>query len=878
MFPLGTFPDDAEVQQTREESDMNSPDDSLSRGVQQQQTGGPPEVKIPNERPSSPESHSLVSDPTTTTRPVTALVDRWHGPTVVSNPLFVRSFKRRIRTRERRGCRYKTLCSPADLKPPEHKHQLEMTDWVADDGWEEEGTYTYVGEVRDSPLYEEHDESDSCVLGSPGSDSVFLPHQSPSPAYSPNLSPRKQEYKTDFLQKWRNSPMSPDSPDQESHLELSENRQEPRDRSAGFSFLSRLGKSVSPKKKQFRPPPRSPGSETGWESGTDPSPTNGDEATPLSPRSGLPASQELSVRLTKIPVRTTYVTSLNRHPQSAESTKRPAENVAAQEGQAARYSAIAPTPRLPPPPPSRKYGVASHARVNARENGHSNGNSRGKDSVNGTPPGDSHASWESGSIGVTESDRVTGSCPHLSREMVTSPRQLGSVEGAQEPDMPSPRQGPQSAPCVLGLSQVPAQAPDSSPSTDLLSPETSHSGRSEDVSPRKNKFFPGFVFHSDGTVRKSETERGPSKDRGKKERSATSEWKVSEAIATLSQGRLRRSGALRKRDEMQRLPGEAGLPHVLDGAAGKTQKDNEGNNFSSTAGGTPHTGTGSRSSRGSKTDLVQGKGEVKFYPDNSKLEASSSETAPRQPSERYVKNRTKRTMERSISVPFWIKHQSQDTTLSPDGKPVALQGHDHEGVPTEVKFHSEAKIEHMARNTHGREQKRASHKRARSQDATRSFSAEVLSLIPSRSSSHENLNKRDAGLAMDLLTTDEDSADLPVPQRHTSCSDVALAAQSEQDHSGFSLLRDSRLRSASTASLIKKGSGGKGSQGTKWFDKEETTHVDQVDSRGSPKTSHHLYTSPYDMLSQPRERHYLQRLMGVFNMLGAVSHTPDCHK
>ncbi|XP_063879113.1 uncharacterized protein LOC135110584 isoform X3 [Scylla paramamosain] len=875
MFPLGTFPDDAETQQRLEESDMNSPDGSLSRGAQPEQADGPPEVRLTKERPSSPESHSLISDPATTTRPVTALVDHWHGPTVVSNPLFVRSFKRRIRTRERRGCRYKTLCSPADLRPPERKHQLEMTDWAADDGWEEEGTYTYVGEVRDSPLYEEHDESDSCALGSPGSDSVFLPHQSPSPAHSPNLSPRKQEYKTDFLGKWRNSSISPESPDQESHLDLSESRQESKERSTGFSFLSRLGKSVSPKKKHFRPPPRSPGSETGWESGTDPSPTNGDEATSPSPRSGLPASQEHSVRLTKIPIRTAYVTSLSREPQPLESARRPAESVAAQEGQTARYSSIPPTPRLPPPPPSRKYGVASHARVSARENGHGTGHGRPKDSVTEALPDDSPTSWESGSPGVTENDRVTGSCPHLSKDMATSPRQLRNVE-AEGLETPSPKQGPQSAPCVLGLSQAPA--PDSSPSAELLSPETSHSGRSEEVSPRKNKFFPGFVFHSDGTVRKSEAERSAPKERGKKERSGTSEWKVTEAIATLSQGKLRRSGALRKRDDMQRLTGEAGPPHELGGAAGKTQVDHERTNFSA-AGGTPYTAAAPRSSRVSKTDILQDKDEVKSYPENCRTEASSSGTAPRQLSERYVKNRTKRTMERSISVPFWIKHQSQDASSPPDGRPTALQGHDREGIPTEVKSHSEAKIEHMARAGPGREQRRASHKRARSQDATRSFSAEVLSLIPSRSSSHENLIKRDTGLAMELLTADggsmdaasPSSVDLPMPQRHTSCSDVALAAQSEQDHSGFSLLRDSRLRSVSAASLTKKGSGGKGSQSTKWFDKEETPHVDQVDSGGSPKTCHHVYTSPYDMLSQPRERPYLQRLMGVFNMLGADS-------
>ena len=45
---------------------------------------------------------------------------------------------------------------------------------------------TYVGGVRDAPpLVEEHDESDACDLGSPGSDSVFSPHQSPSPTLSP---------------------------------------------------------------------------------------------------------------------------------------------------------------------------------------------------------------------------------------------------------------------------------------------------------------------------------------------------------------------------------------------------------------------------------------------------------------------------------------------------------------------------------------------------------------------------------------------------------------------------------------------------------------------------------------------------------------------
>ncbi|XP_045120526.1 uncharacterized protein LOC123509945 isoform X2 [Portunus trituberculatus] len=870
MFPLGTFPDDTEAQPTPEESDMKSPDGSLSRGAQPEQADGPPEVKISKERSSSPESHSLISDPTTTTGPITALVDHWHGPTVVSNPLFVRSFKRRIRTRERRGCRYKTLCSPADLRLPERKQQLEMTDWAADDGWEEQGTYTYVGEVRDSPLYEEHDESDSCALGSPGSDTVFLPHQSPSQAHSPNLSPKKQEYRPDFLGKWRNFPMSPDSPDQESHIESSENRQEPKERSTGFSFLSRLGKSVSPKKKYFRPPPRSPGSETSWESGTDPSPTNGDEATPPSPRSGLPVSQEYSLRLTKIPVRTNYVTSFSREAQPAKSVRRPTESVATQEGHVARYSSIQSTHRLPPPPPSRKYGVVSHAKVNARADGYGTRQGRHMDSDNGDPPGDSPTSWESGSPGVTESDRVTESCPHLSRE------QLRSVEEAEGQEKLSPRQGPQSAPCVLGLSQAPV--PDSSPSAELLSPEANHIARSEDVSPRKNKFFPGFVFHSDTTMKKSEAERSTIKDRGKKERNGTSEWKVADAITTFSQGKLRRSGALRKREDIQRLTEEIGPPHVVAGAAGKTQVNHEGTNFS-TAGGTLHAGNATKSSQGSKTGFLQDKDEVKSYPDHSKAETASSGTAPRQLSERYVKNRTKRTMERSISVPFWIKHQSHDTTSPPNGKPDGSQGHDRDGISTEVKLYREAKIEHMARAGPGKEQRRASHKRARSQDATRSFSTEVLSLIPSRSSSHENLIKRDTGLAMDLLTADGESVDtaspssvdLPAPQRHTSCSDVALATQNEQDHSGFSLLRDSRLRSASAASLIKKGTGGKGSHSTKWFDKEETPRVDQVDGGGSPKTCHHLYTSPYDLLSQPRERHYLQRLMGVFNMLGADS-------
>lgn len=902
MFPLGTFPDDAQAHQRTEKSDETPPGGSISERVDSEPAEAPPEVRTPQQRSSSPDPHSLADDREAATPPVSAHNEHWHGPTVVSNPLFVRSFKRRIRTRERRGCRYKTLSSTADLRPPdaERKQQLEATEGnegTADDDWEEDETYV-GGRVMDAPLLEEHDESDTYDLGSPGSDSVFLPHRSPSTAHSPSLSPSKQECKTDFLGKWRSSPLSvTDSPGQESRHDLSEGRQELKERNTGLSFLSRLGKSVSPKKKHFRPPSKS-GGETGLESVTDVPTGSGGEAAPTSPRSGLPVSTEHAVRLTKIPVRTTYVVSPNKDPQPPGPARSPTEGVVAgahaAEGQIGRYSSIPPTPRLPPPPPSRKYGVAPNTIVHARDQ--ETGSNRPKDSITRVQPGDSHMFWTNGSPGVAERPnetldhkRVTASCPHLYKEMASSPRELQNVEETESLEGLSPKRGPHSAPCALGPGQ--ALLPDSTLSAEAMPPESSNSGRTGDVSPRKNKFFPGFVFLGDGTVKKSETERGGSRERGRKERSGTSEWKVTEALATLSQGRLKRAGALKKKEDLHRLIADVDPSHAQGGTAGKPQESHEGVDASLATGGTPHARPTARNSEGNKTNVQQDTEEVKSYPEKSRAEAVFPESAPRQLSERYVKNRAKRTMERSISVPFWTKFQSQDVTSTvtqsvTDGGVVALQSLNGEEISAKVKSQgSEEKIEHVALAAQGREQRRASHKRARSQDATRSFSAEALSLAPSKSSSHENINKRDkselSGLAMDLLTSEGEIIDAPspggleltVPQRHTSCIDVVLAGRNEQEPSGFSrVLWDSKLRSVSAACLTKKGSGGKGSQITKWFDGDETTRVDQVDSGGSPKTSQHLYTSPYEILTQPRERPYLQRLMGVFTMLGAVSH------
>ena len=889
MFPLATFPDDAQTKLKPEESDGIIRASSPSQRVHPEVAEDLPDVTTSQQRPSPPHSHSPASDRECTIRPVATLIDRWHGPTVLSNPRFVRSFKRRIRTRERRGCRYKTLCSTAELRPPERRQHLEMTDGMADDGWEDDGTFV-VGRVKDVPLLEEHDESDTCELTSPGSDSVFLPHQN----HSPILSPRKQEHWTDFLGKWRNPPLlSPDSPDQESCYDLSENYQELKERNTGLSFLSRLGKSVSPKKKHFRSPSKSPSSETGWESVSDASPTNGSEATPTSPRSGLSASHGNSVRLTKIPVRTTYVASLNKEPQSPEQVRSSMKGVtagayAAKEVQTGR-SGIAASPRLPPPSPSRKYGLAPHTVLHARENGQGFRHNHLKDSVTGVQPSDRPGVTERHNESLHH-NRVTASCPHLSREMATSPRELRNVEEGEFLERLSPKRVPQSAPCILGPCQT--LLSDSASSVGATSPETSHSGRTDDASPRKNKFFPGFVFLADGTVKKSEIERGTSRERGKKEKSGTSEWKVAEAIATLSQGRLKRAGALRKKEDLHHLIADADSPHMQLGTAGKLLDTHEAADAFSVTGETFHAGHTAKNTTGYKTNNLQDRDEVKSFPEMCRDEAASFEMAPRQLSERYVKNRAKRIMERSISVPFWTKFQSQDPTFPmnqgvTEGRVGALQAPDNKDNSAEVKSQSsESKIEHVARAGPGREQRRASHKRARSQDATRSFSAETLSLAANKSSSHENINKRDnsefSGLAMDLLTADGEwmnvashgSLELPVPQRHTSCIDVVLAGQNEQEPSGFSrVLWDSKLRSVSAACLTKKGTGGKVLQGTKWFDKEETTQTDQVEGAGSPKAYQHVFTSPYEMLTQPRERPYLQRLMGVFTMLGAVSLT-----
>lgn len=858
MPPPGTFPEEPECGGKQRPPQLDKAALTDSQQCEPSESQSLLEAIVdPQQRAPSPYPYTAGEDQEAATRPVAPASEHRQGPTVVSNPLFVRSFKRRVRTRDRRGYRYKTLSSTADLRL--HARQGEDdNEEEAEDDWEVDETF--IGGVREGPLIEERDESDACDLGSPGSDSVFSSHHSPSPTLSPITSPKKNDHKTDFLARWRTSPSSPpESSELDTH-------QEAKERSTGLSFLSRLSKSVSPKKKHYRPSSKSSGGDSSWENMTDASTSSGGEAAPLSPPQGslptssspllanLPASPESFPRPTKIPVRTE---------QGAASVKSlsPAEGVAAEtrspQDQNINQKSVAPPPKLPPPPLSRKYGVRHHSKK-------SSSGRRAEPCDPGTRGGDERAEQES---------KVT-IFPYMCKDTASPPKEIHSAGVLETMERPTPSPGPHSAPWTLGHSQ--ALSPGSAASTH----DTSHSARTRDASPRKNKFFPGFVFLGDGGAKKTETERGSLKERERKDRGSTTERKVNEAIATLSQGRLRRVGALRKGEDLHRLVGNA--PTHDDEAAVliKTKDDRE-----APEGGI--TGPSPWSNQGSDTGTLENKDEMKAKVPQPEVSVSQAEEGPaatgsRQLSERFVKNRPKRPMERSTSVPFWTKLQLQEAAQTVGGA-APSQVFD-EDTPEPKTRRPEGKIEHMARSAPDKEQRKASHKRARSQDATRSFSAEIVCLTPSRSSSHENLAKRDktqtSGVAVNFLTAEnerEDTASLgclepQTPKRHTSCVDVVLASQNDQQPSYFTRgLWDSKLRSVSAACLAKKNSGGKSPQSTKWFD-EAATPPEKTEGGGSPKAPHHhMYTSPYEMLAQPKERPYIQRLMGVFAMLGAVS-------
>ncbi|XP_050698883.1 uncharacterized protein LOC126986651 [Eriocheir sinensis] len=860
MPPPGTFPtepNDPRGEQRPQESDETATIDSLQCEASESQ--GLLEVDDPQQRPSSSHSHTAAGDHDAAPRQAAPVSEHRHGPAVVSNPLFVRSFKRRVRTRERRGYRYKSLGSTAELRPL--ARQGEEDDGEADDDWEVDETF--IGGVRDAPLIEERDESDPCDLGSPGSDSVFSSHHSPSPTLSPVTSPKKSDNKTDFLARWWASPSSPPgNSDLDTH-------QEPKERSTGLGFLSRLSKSVSPKKKHHRPPSMSSGGDSSWENMTDASTISGGEAAPTSPkpqgnppaassppRASLPASPESAPRPTKIPVRTVPAAGSAKSPQLSP-TKGVATETRSPQDQNNSPPSTSPPPKLPPPPLSRKYGVRHHSRRSSS-----------------SQPDEPRTLSTRGSVERSEQENRVTTSPYMCKDTPSSPKEIRSAGVLETMERLTPPLGPHSAPWSLGTGQAPS--PGSAATVEATLAETSPSTRTRDASPRKNKFFPGFVFLSDGSAKKSEAERGSLKERG-----STAERKVNEAIATLSQGRLRRVGALRKGEDLHRLIGTAPAHPGEAAAPGKPKDDRE----APEDGGTPHTGPAAWSSQGNTAGTLENKDEVKGVRQQpqvlvSQAEAGPPDTGPRQLSERFVKNRPKRPMERSTSVPFWSKLQLQEAAQICGG---AAPSQALDGDALEAKTRRpEGKIEHVAR--YALEQRRASHKRARSQDATRSFCAELtLGLTPSRSSSHENLAKRDkaqtSGAAMTILFVEgerEDEASQGslgprAPKRHTSCIDVVLAGQNDQQQSSFTRgLWDSKLRSVSAACLAKKNSGGKSPQSTKWFD-DAATPPDQTEGEGIPMASQHVYTSPYEMLAQPKERPYLQRLMGVFPMLGADS-------
>ncbi|XP_042222520.1 uncharacterized protein LOC121866850 isoform X2 [Homarus americanus] len=933
------------------------------------------------------------------------------GRVVASNPRFVRSFNRRIRTREPKGLRYKTFSGAIDFRQPEFRER-EEEDSNSQERRRSESqatvdnteNLTHGGRVRTVCVVDGND-NDCEVLCSPGSDEVFwdpdtsldtrllestsIFYDTSSCVQKPTLSLVTEAEQHKDGEKDSTSMVPGDDC-------VDADYSKPKDHGGGLSFFSRLSKSVSLKRKygkSYGKPYTVPISDEKHERDTPVAKENlesilensqekNKENSPKNQQSRFffPASDWLtgdtvlqhmsleppgdsgSGEALSPGAQRDVDTSPTRTEETAEDVTKLEQFVSLSRNEKATSSLVC--INSPPPPRTKKPTPVPLTIQNKLPEGDQELGSASD------PPGveSSGERRESAGLSITHqifspvrSKGVSNTFYNLWPTVFPSPasdakpladqtvsRKSSSEINSQSDtsQQSSPRSVSSAKPqedkfpggvgktcenvCLIQQSKVashqrPQPLDHSTLSQQTVSSRTpSKVGQVEGNTPKKSKFRPSFVFNTENTSKKGEAERASMKEKTQKKEKITGERKATEAKACLVSNRLRRVGAIKMCEDFQHLlpddshvsltsvftitdhnmatpPDQQDKRPGLDPNSGiKKDSHNKRAGVDSTAsirnlsstGAIPKTSNLNKTLQVTLKDVTKLKGssEVKV----SELENNNTEQERQEPPEtkkgqgKHSRKRGKRSMERSISVPFWTKFCSQDSS-GPGTDSVASSDKkltNGEKVTTEDSKDEAGKIKSSPVRG-DRQQTKSSHKRARSQDLTKTFKDELFSLAaPERSSSYGNISRLKQEVSSTLapvhflplespsVSNTEDSG---VWQRHLSCSDIIEIGKEALESPRLTrAFRDSKMMSTSafclTSHAAKKSSSTKGSSPPALIG-EDTSHSEgSLPPSPSGLSTRKLgssqlqYTSPYDLVTQARDKPYYQRLINVFHI------------
>ncbi|KAK8729243.1 hypothetical protein OTU49_008702 [Cherax quadricarinatus] len=926
---------------------------------------------------------------------------------IASNPKFVRSFNKRVRSRELRGWRYKSLSGETDLRQPELKDTREKICNGPNVGSNSQAKSANVG-LKSKENTENYQciktyrrrtvsgvnvsDGDSGGVCFPSTDSVFcpldtvppVPQQSSSSEFNDPTSStgnqtipdKREEHKSCCL----GSTASTVADNEATSTCVDVEWHQTKDCGGGFSFLSRLGKSVSLKRKYgkshgktrpFQFNEKKVVKESGVKENLEcimenSQEKNMEECIPChwpqnlcSERDGMmiKPAEEGKVPCSKESNSPSCSPStrwfLSADPTLAEINTLDAErNKQCNTPVMTEASSFLPILfKLPPPPRSRKLGdsepVANQNSTFEHERSCMKSNPRDPEMMDEKSDQMSltfDQDWNlitSRCVGSTSSlwpalhpSTVTDSEFLCLNETSNANEQttLCTVASAtaQEAKSPITVRKTYESTCLSRQPQLPEHSGNEEPQfkerSSLQHTEPSHfNGLKEINMQKKCKFRPSFIFHTENNTKKSEVEKGEAKDKNvKKEKKVSGERKVTEVKASVAtQVKLRRVGAIKKCEEIHHLllddshvslTSVLTIPHNNDTLTqARDTKPTLNSSFSIQP--LPSTGAIPKSSQMSKVFQVINKDEAKqknlseinptIHENTATDTKCQTSLETKKGSGKSFKTHGKRLMERSSSVPFWTKLYSQEISPSTaDGECL-----------TDNKLHTNGeKI--VAHNTQQGDQGKAvqsmakvTHKRAKSQELKKTFLDEAFSLAPERSASHDNITTLKQGASkvssLDIgFQPSESAQEINISNlhftedasferlgykshyKHASCNDIIdMGKETSESSRVIQAFRDSKVISASafclSSSVTRKASagGGLGTPTPALRGKDSSLSGGNLPTSPSAlvgdelagetrnlRESQLLYTSPYDLVTNVRDKPYFQRVINVFHI------------
>nr|XP_045588671.1 uncharacterized protein LOC123750613 [Procambarus clarkii] len=403
---------------------------------------------------------------------------------------------------------------------------------------------------------------------------------------------------------------------------------------------------------------------------------------------------------------------------------------------------------------------------------------------------------------------------------------------------------------------------------------------------KKSKFLSGTVYQTENNAKKFEADKGAAKNGTcRQERHPSGERRVTEVKASVTPTRIRRVGAIKKCDDVHHLLDDCrvSLTSILAVSHHHTNDLSKTPNFNTSSGAIPKSSQVSVAPQATSRDEARAKRDTEIP---TKHEYNTTDTRcpevleTRKESGKSCKKRERRSMKRSTSVPFWTKLHSLDGSSTTDSDCLAYSKllTNEDKLATKNTEGAQA-TSWAASRVHYKE--KVTHKRARSQDMSKTFKDEIFAVAPERSASHDNITKLKKEKALKLScpavefpssspTSEAFPCSRSSPVTHcASCSDI-LGQEGRESPKLTRAFRDSKVKSVSAFCLsnttAKKSSEGQGQGG----DPSPAGDAHAGDTRNL-KASQLLYTSPYELVNSARDKPYFQRLINIFQIQTTVS-------